>query len=642
MALRVNTVEFPFTTRVTSLDADTAPTRHDFSAITVYIPENTSRTFRSVEVEVTCRDDSAVVQSLTAWLIGIKLAAVAFNDVTVTSTITNSGETQTYIFNRDVTSYFVTNFGSGTSQTCQVGVMFTGPASGFVNNITAKLIITYEYDDASQTTLIKTVKIPLDTTVGALTTTATEVGTNQIPALDTECGESSKVFRDIWIEVDGNEAVTAATATQLGITIDAGTEELDGSHDQTLISGTWYKYISRQTSMTTNAVHAFKLRSTGAAVFDHPAIILCATYEYASSSATAYNSLQIPLELDADGPSGTTSAAQIRYTVDVYIEEPTTITLKQSGVYLAYGESGAVSGPSVAAGAQTTRLYTHVVPSTRAGMCSLTHRIDSGSAAGSAGITLARGKNTLTLDVFKTSGVGNDFTPMSAMLYLNYASGKATGGIPTHNHTTRWWALDTPAAFNSKPFTPKTPNIPSTDYYVNSYGILMFGITQTAGSYSASVDAEILSGEGKADGWVNLMLWHMVATSENSCFYYVADSTPVWRRFPTDPITSRLAVETSRQFRCVQPRANWVGISQLLTHHAIKYAIAGTVTGYSGDGSGLTVNAYRSDTHEWIGTTTTAAGGTYSITWYDNTINVYVEVRQDSTRLGRSDDGLAA
>jgi hypothetical protein len=74
------------------------------------------------------------------------------------------------------------------------------------------------------------------------------------------------------------------------------------------------------------------------------------------------------------------------------------------------------------------------------------------------------------------------------------------------------------------------------------------------------------------------------------------------------------------------------------TYHTISRTISGTVSGYTGDGSGITVEAHRTDNDEKIGSTTTAAGGTYSITWYDDTINCYAQARQDATHVGRSDD----
>jgi hypothetical protein len=638
MAQAVNRVEFPFTTNVAGI---ALTTRYDFSAITLYIPETTgSRVFRSARVEVTVRDNAAAETSMTKWLIGIKLGAVAFDDVEITSTITGSGEHDSYVFSRDVTAYFATNFGSGASQTAQVGVRFTTTAT---TNVTAKLVITYEYDTTS-TTYVKTVKIPLDTTLGSQATSATEIGTNQIPALDTELGESSKVYRDIWIEIDGNEQSTAATAFQLGITIDSGSEELDGSHNQTLNSSVWYKYISRQTSLTTNAVHAFKLRTTPVANMTHPAIVLCVTYEYDPASTTIYNSIQIPLGLDQGALGWTTSANATRFLRKLFIEEPGTITLKQSGIYVGFVTGNiSASGPRVIVGSQTERVYTNNSGSVVCGMYALTQRFDSGAIAG-AGVTLARGENTITVDAYSSSST---LPPESlhAVLYLNYSSGRATGGPGTHNHTTEWIAYDTPAPFTAKQAAPvRLINIPEASYYVNGLGITYQDIEISANSGGTlTFDWQALSGEGAGNGWKAIGADLMPIFQRNTVTNRAMPCGDLFKRWPTNPNPALLVMETSRVLKTTQLRAqsSFVAVQQLLTYHSITYTVSGTLNSWTGDGSGITVNIFRADTFEWIGQVTTAAGGTYTFTWYDNTINVFSDAFQDGTHLGRSVNGTA-
>lgn len=39
---------------------------------------------------------------------------------------------------------------------------------------------------------------------------------------------------------------------------------------------------------------------------------------------------------------------------------------------------------------------------------------------------------------------------------------------------------------------------------------------------------------------------------------------------------------------------------------------------------------------------TTAIGGGYTFTYYDNTLTLYAEARQDATHTGRSDNGTAS
>jgi hypothetical protein len=168
MAIRTKTIEYAFPLDTTSVTTGVSRALAQIAALV--ISETTSRTFRSVILEVFLTESGTVAASLTAILLGIQLGAVAFSDATVTQTIANSGENQSFLFTRDVTSYFVTNY-TGTTMTCNARVTATGVTT---INCSAKLIIKYEYDDAA-TTQIKTVKIPIDGNIGNLTTAFTTV-----------------------------------------------------------------------------------------------------------------------------------------------------------------------------------------------------------------------------------------------------------------------------------------------------------------------------------------------------------------------------------------------------------------------------------------------------------------------------------
>lgn len=78
----------------------------------------------------------------------------------------------------------------------------------------------------------------------------------------------------------------------------------------------------------------------------------------------------------------------------------------------------------------------------------------------------------------------------------------------------------------------------------------------------------------------------------------------------------------------------------IITYHTITYSITGTISG-SGGGT-VNVAAYRTDTGEKIGSTSRSGNGSYTITWYDNTIDVFAEALEDAAHMGRSDDDVAA
>ena len=188
MATRLNTVEYSVASTVTAL----APTNNagggttTEAAVTVDIPENTSRTFLSVFVVTSCRDVSAATvtrSSIASHMVGVGIDAVADSDTTTTLAYTDTGDQASYLWVEDVTAYFVTNY-TGTSHT--VGLRFSYTDSNLANrcslsNLSQKIVLTYQYDDSAQDTRVKTVRLPIQSYSDALPTTETEWGTNQIP-----------------------------------------------------------------------------------------------------------------------------------------------------------------------------------------------------------------------------------------------------------------------------------------------------------------------------------------------------------------------------------------------------------------------------------------------------------------------------
>ena len=637
MTVRTKTIEYAFTQYVTSL---ASATRYDFGAITIYIPETTSRNFRSVVVEVTCMDNVTIAASMTANLLGIKLGAVAFTDTSHTVTITNSGEQVAYHFQIDVAAYFNTNFGSGSSQTCQVGVMFTGPST---INHTAKLIITYDYDDAA-TTRIKTVRIPLDSGTGALTASLAEIGTNQVPLLNTYLPEASKTFRDMFFQIEGNEDAAGTTDFQHACSLDAEAEVLDGLHEQGLQSSRWWRRIWKRTDMTTSAVHAFKMRVTNVAggTCNHLSIVLVVTYEYDHSASTSIiNSIAMPFCVAPAETSGIAAGDKDTIQVKFFIEEPTTITLVQSGIMLNW-LNDAASDLAVLCGTQSARTYTDPA-SVYCGGISCTHRIDSGGGAG-VGITLARGEVTFTISVY--SSVANvRHGAVDGVLLLNYTSGKHASGDGVHNHTIIWALHVKNANLNLVQLATVQPQIPESNYWVTQMGYVAYANKDTTGINNqavCSLEAERGAGEGPASGFEILGWpeWGYTDLESGVCVF-AKDCSKYFDRHIGEVDTGRLVVEASRSWALKVFKS--VCASQLyITYHVIPYTVAGTVSGYTGDGSGIAVSVHRADTHEKVMELTTAAGGGFTGTWFDNVVALYAHCRQDATHVGRSEQGVAA
>jgi hypothetical protein len=651
MAQAVKTVEFPFDTRLTLLATATtlgAAAEQVFTAVTVGLPES-SKTIRAAWIEVTARDGNATAHSLDGMRIGVQIDAVAFDDGTdLTGTgIANSGDHWSIFGNRDVTTYFTTNY-TGTSHTVGIRVRFESSAAANVNNITAKLYVTYEYDDTSAT-LVKTVKIPLEGNTGNLNTTANtnirgSAGAAQIPALDTFLPEDSKTYRKIWFELHASDAGAAATDFTLSVAIDSGTNAR-AALEQALNNSVRFYDIWLQDALVTSTTHDFQAWSSLTNMFQRFAVIMHVTYEFAASSATIMNSLMIPLQSETSTLMGTAAGDQDVFDVEFWIQEPATITMRQSALFLTFESNAAanitpaVSGLEKATGTQGTTTSTYTVSAlTQSGSMNLCHRIDL--AHGGSAIALARGRNKLRTKIFAsvsgiTAGLGGYFI-------INYTSGKATQGIGSHNHTTQWplctiydGTIAGTANREVATTNQRTPNIPQANYFLNTIATHVETNASATGFFS--VLAEKLAGEGAADGWAVIDNIGSIKDGEYGHNTYVTSGRANWRHYPND--TDGMNLETARKQRIYGNVIQMVSIRRVITIHAITYSVSGTVSGSSGGTVNLDLHTTFDGTK--LDATTRSGNGSYSFTWYDNTENVFVVARESGTLLGRSDNDVA-
>jgi len=647
MALRTKTIEycFPFATAAVA-----AGTARDFTNITVNIPENTSRTFRSVILEVTACDNPTTAASLTAVLMGISVSPTARNDATVSQTITNSGENQSFIFTRDVTGYFQTNFTS-TSHTVGARLTLTGATSV---NCTAKLIITYEYDDTGQTTRIKTVKIPIDGNNGNLTTSLTAVGgvSDQIPALDTFLPEASKTYRDIFFEINTHTGKNSTTSRVLTMRYNGTNSLASTAYQGALNSDIWFrridKIITGQTgaidTSTTNTVEA----QTANTDMPCPCLsgVLVVTYEYDhDASTTILNSLQIPAIDESGWCGGPRSEDRSRFFRTLFVEEPGPIELKQSGVLASYIDGAAVS-MVFNIGAQDDRAFDHGATVRCGGMHHM-RRFDSGAVGDPSGITLARGLNSIQIDFFTTGNtVGSKGSNVSAILFLNYYSGKHVDGDGAHAHTTYW--INRPYATGG--LTERlqysgvtTPIIPETNWYSISIGyegkVLLSGTA--VGSLAFAFQTEIQSTETVGAGWLDFYNSIYSSDAEIGPSLIWARARDDYKRHPRDADTARLDPTVARDYRFdVSQNATTIWqATKLFTYHNITFDVAGDITG--SDGGTIYIDLIRTDSGEVVDTKTQVGDGPFSFVWYDNTIDMIVLAYENDDKKGASGQYLA-
>jgi hypothetical protein len=653
MAQRTKTVEYVWETGTALRSTVTALAGTNFytpAAITAFISETDgARTIRSAELIVTARDaETTTARRVDGCRIGIQVDAVAWSDLDLTGTgITGTGDPYAVTFVRDVTSYLVTNF-TGASHSLGVRAEFETDVASNVNLITFKLRVTYEYNDTSAT-FTKTVRIPLEGLTGFLTTTANanfrgSTGAAQIPALDTFLPESNKTYRQIWVETTATDGGAAVTDFNMNYAIDGAATRTGGSIEQVLNGSAVYYdiWIPGAGYFTTNAAHDLQLWSSLASRFERCSATLCVTYTYDKPvSGAVLNSIILPLKANnLERVPGTATGDKERFVVELWVEEPATITLKQSALFLTYFSSGAGNlDVRVNAQGSTSSLYT-TTSILHSGHHSVQHRIDA--AHGGTAVTLARGLNTLTVDVFSSSTGSTGPSALSGYFLINYESGLDAGGEGAHNHTTIWkvWSTHEGAVigdtYREIPTTnQRTPNIPESAAFFTGIGLdLKANFTGTGTGTFLQLLAEALSGEHDGDGWIGFanvpptdgefgMSWSLLTSNAGRA----------WDRWIADP-EPRLNPETARKWRWNSSHtASW-SMSLIVTYHAITFSATKDVSG-SGGGT-VHIDLFRSDTDALIVSASRVGNGAYTVTWYDDTIPVYAVAYEDATHTARS------
>lgn len=635
MAIRQKTIMYAFPT-TTATVADAVVT--NLTQITVYIPE-ASPTFISCFVDVGFRDIiTATGGTIGEHRVGLQLGASGYTTITETDDITHTGENLAGIIGPfDFTSRFTSSW-TGTSMTCDLQVFFdqtTGTTLG-MNNVTAVLYITYQYDDTAPTQ-IKTVTIPLESLTGTLPTSNTNFGTNQIPQL-TGGGilpENSPVIRDWYLLIEGNESINNASATDwtTSVSIDGAgtvtfmTQEAFGQADHYL------RLIHKPAVPETTAAHALQLWSSITNRYNHVTVTLVVTYEFILSGTTrVLNSVQVPFNVNS--PLGV-AASPSRVVKNILCVEPGTLTLRQSGYRIFWNIPASVN-LSTRMNGQAFRTYT-VMGNLTHGSYTLQQRIDSGGAQGS-GITLARGRNEFIVDMYSAYSP-NEITNVSGLILLNYESDRAPEGIGAHNDTIQKVLMDWDAFFTDRRSIDYAFDIPETDYFLTGAGHKITWWVAASSGYT--LQAEVLPGEADDAGFLNIYTDVVQIDTERNCNMILADARNAFKIFPQDVRPERVDIETSREYVSFGTTAGSVGLVAIISRHSMTWNVAGTL---SGNDAGLptTVHLINNDTNEIVQTQALTAGDTtFDFTVYDNTSDYYVSAYQDTTHVGRSAPGKA-
>lgn len=613
MATRLKTVEYWFPYVGTIADA----TNTNFTQITVYIPEATSGvTFRSVVADVVVEDKQTTSTNIGTRTLSLTLQGASASTVSNTNAITQSGENILYQWSVDFTAYFNSNFGTNASRTLNGYINIDTTSAGSAN-ASIRLVITYSFDD-TVTTHLKTVWIPLNADVNALSTSKTACDT--IPALDTYLPEASKTFRQMVFVTQGNQESVATTDMTRYIDIDS-IGQVSATYEKGMNTSSWYR-LSQVYSFATNTTHT-AYSWANATDFDHPQNYLVVTYEFNASTTTSImNSLLLPMEFG--GPMGgpTSSDAQ-RATRELMIQEDNP-SLSRLACFVFYDQFTAMTGLNARIGTGSYVTYSSVGTASGGGY-GLMIRND-------AAYTLARGRNTFSVDIYNTDNTDLGFN-LAALWLVNYTSDVPTQGIWAANHTVirNLWAIGTAAATAQTIVSSVAPDIPETDFFITSVGVHYVYTTNSTGN-AAGVH---IGARNDADTeWLNVYEAMGGTDPEVGIRQAFATARSVFNRWADDAEPGRIALQTARRWRVATSAASFDHLDLYFTYHTITYTVAGTVSG-SGGGT-VDLELLREFDHSILLEDSRTGDGSFSFTWYDDTEDVYVSAYEDGTHVGRS------
>jgi hypothetical protein len=625
MATQIKTVEYYFP----ELAAVTDLTDTNFTQITAYLPEN-SKVFRSVLLDVQIEDAEITSNNTNRTQLSLSLNSGTYTVVNNTNAATSSGEQKWIPISANFTSLFYASW-SGTSMTVDARVLVDNAIATPSQNwrcATARLQITYEYDDTT-TTQIKTVRFPLITPYANLGTTKPGTANDTIPALNTWLPEASKTIRQITLVVEGNEEYASTVDRALVWEIDTLGTYTTGIHEGALNSSCYYRH-NQIMSFSTSATHSFYIWCATAS-FAHPIAYLNITYEYNESTSTSIlNSLLLPFVFES-GIGRTTSSDVESENINLSIQEPETIAIGRSAVQFYWMQDGPITGLNFRVNTGTATGALTSTASTVAGSCAASVRCDQD-------ITLARGQNTIKIQSFHTGTVNQQLlSGLMGILVLNYTSGKATIGSGNHNKTILHNIIDQSTVASTGEATISTNYlIPNASYFLNSIGMEYVSKQEGTGAIrGVYMDFERLSAEGGC-------IWHRMNNAAmagdaltGTRKYYGVDKTNFYR-FPSDIGLNRINPLTARRFRIAEfNHASRHTVNLMYTFHSLTWSASGTVSGSAG--GTVTLKLLCPICNEYVLSTSRTGNGAYSFTFYNNTVTThFIDAYEDSTHMFRS------
>jgi len=617
MATRLKTVEYVFH----NLESVADDTVTNFEQMTIHLPED-DKVCISVTLDFFVNDicssvDGHVDKRNMTFQLGSNGYYAQDNEIVQAG----SGESVTYYMSGDYTNYFK-KYWVGTNMECDASI-----------------------------TQIKTIRLPLGTTDGPLDTSKPGAPNAVVPILDDWLPEDSVDIKQMTVVIQGNDGTISGAQPDyaLYMDIDPYDTKISNDREQGLGSCRFFRYFwnlnvgpdspNPSVLFDTSISHDFYIWTTVANKAGHLQAWIIITYEYdESTSNTILNSLLLPMTID--GPFGNDSSdfAQ-EASVELNIQEPGTITKKESALFVHYGTTGIITGLNARVNSQSYTTFTDPGSTWAGGACFMIRCEDD--------ITLARGNNTLTMNVYEQDTFDGGGDP-SACWMINYTSSKYALGSGAHNHTVRKnfymtgnVTMNEPGEMYGKSFI-----LPEEYVFYNSIGF------QTHFFAGGDPGTTILIQRHAIEGghlWEKFYSNPGQADAELGYRPIFANNTSIFKRFTGDKSpgytinNKRLDIRVVRNYRfwAAAAFASWKSIDCLITYHSLTSTISGTVTNYTGDGESIVIDIFRTSNNEYILSTMTEVGGDYSVKYFNDAEKVFATTRQAGVYVGRSDDFLA-
>lgn len=627
MATDTKTIPFFVATSAATVTNNTLTA---LSQITGYIPES-GVVIKSVKAFWSFNDQvSATGGTTTSRRLDVSLGGGIATSYTNTVTLANTGENISPQWDCNLTTQFVSQW-TGTSMTIDVSVlvnMTTGTTQTTTDH-TVVIMVTYEYDDTSATQ-IKVAWEALNASTGAVSSAF--VTRDTIPAWDTYLPEASKVYRQSVIWVQGNELTNAGTTNDLlMVMVDSITVLYSNTLVNSLATDRFTVMIADAISLTKNATHTFSLVSTQSKR-NHAQAWAVVVYEFDATAANRVrNSMILPVAGDG-GLIGAASNATTSFPVTFEVQEPGTLSDVRIAFFMfwsAISSAGTISA-RVGSGSFVSHTDTGAVFS---GPNALMIRND-------AAYTLQRGDNTFVAEAYCTSP-GNTGGACGFWM-ISYTSDKAAGGHGVHTKT-RWANIvdhksnsGLSAIYNA---ISHQPAISQSDWRMVHAGIFGKAMSGT-GTPSLGISVARSVGHSRAFEPPNC------SDAEMGSTFCYGDISYFYKRWSGDPQSNRETVTNSRFWRVTAGASGAASmtfmpsLTHLMTYHAIRYTVAGTVYG-CGAADSVTIQVHRYDTDECVGYAYRTGPGAFSTTTFTNAVDTYVVAYTSATRVGRSKRGVA-